>query len=252
MLHHLQGTNPVLYAVDGWVRNSREHPGIRNAVSLLQDSSREEINRLYIGSLTRGSGAMVFCGSFAGLEGTQSLRRVSSIRRSFTTAGVKRNSIMLQVKFTVDGIIDTLRRTGTHFVHCYLLQHNAGKHAKFTANGSPSSAAGQASSEEEMVNVPLLRSQVGFLNYNGSNDTLTFHIFQLRGSQVVEAARLHRLGFPESVPLLEFVRRFGLLAGDLASNKDVSVEQILSVNELDVASYRIGPSQVSYNSDFKN
>ncbi|KAH8332745.1 hypothetical protein KR074_009979 [Drosophila pseudoananassae] len=229
VLHHLQGTNPVLYAVDGWVRNSREHPGIRNAVSLLQDSSREEINRLYIGSLTRGSGAMVFCGSFAGLEGTQSLRRVSSIRRSFTTAGVKRNSIMLQVKFTVDGIIDTLRRTGTHFVHCYLLQHNAGKHAKFTANGSPSSAAGQASSEEEMVNVPLLRSQ-------------------LRGSQVLEAARLHRLGFPESVPLLEFVRRFGLLAGDLASNKDVSVEQILSVNELDVASYRIGPSQILFRS----
>ncbi|XP_017091807.2 unconventional myosin-XVIIIa isoform X3 [Drosophila bipectinata] len=229
VLHHLQGTNPVLYAVDGWVRNSREHPGIRNAVSLLQDSSREEINRLYIGSLTRGSGAMVFCGSFAGLEGTQSLRRVSSIRRSFTTAGVKRNSIMLQVKFTVDGIIDTLRRTGTHFVHCYLLQHNAGKHVKFTANGSPSSAAGQASSEEEMVNVPLLRSQ-------------------LRGSQVLEAARLHRLGFPESVPLLEFVRRFGLLAGDLASNKDVSVEQILSVNELDVASYRIGPSQILFRS----
>lgn len=68
---------------------------------------------------------------------------------------------------------------------------------------------------------------------------------QLRGSQVLEAARLHRLGFPESVPLVEFVRRFGLLAADLASNKDVTVEQILAVNELDVASYRIGPSQVS-------
>ncbi|KRF82961.1 unconventional myosin-XVIIIa isoform X4 [Drosophila virilis] len=233
VLHHLQGTNPVLYAVDGWVRHSREHPGIRNAVSLLQDSSREEINRLYIGSLTRGSGAMVFCGSFAGLEGTQSLRRVSSIRRSFTTAGVKRNSIMLQVKFTVDGIIDTLRRTGTHFVHCYLLQHNAGKHAKYTANGSPSSALGQAATEEELVNVPLLRSQ-------------------LRGSQVLEAARLHRLGFPESVPLLEFVRRFGLLAGDLASNKDISVEQILAVNEMDVASYRIGPSQILFRSGVLN
>ncbi|KAH8417188.1 hypothetical protein KR222_005934, partial [Zaprionus bogoriensis] len=234
VLHHLQGTNPVLYAVDGWVRNSREHPGIRNAVSLLQDSSREEINRLYIGSLTRGSGAMVFCGSFAGLEGTQSLRRVSSIRRSFTTAGVKRNSIMLQVKFTVDGIIDTLRRTGTHFVHCYLLQHNAGKHTKFTANGSPNtSATGPVAGEEELVNVPLLRSQ-------------------LRGSQVLEAARLHRLGFPESVPLLEFVRRFGLLAGDLASSKDISVEQILAVNELDVASYRIGPSQILFRSGVLN
>lgn len=76
-------------------------------------------------------------------------------------------------------------------------------------------------------------------------DVLLHYSFQLRGSQVLEAARLHRLGFPESVPLLEFVRRFGLLAGDLASNKDISVEQILAVNEMDVASYRIGPSQVS-------
>lgn len=247
VLHHLQGTNPVLYAVDGWVRYSREHPGIRNAVSLLQDSSREEINRLYIGSLTRGSGAMVFCGSFAGLEGTQSLRRVSSIRRSFTTAGVKRNSIMLQVKFTVDGIIDTLRRTGTHFVHCYLLQHNAGRHAKFTASGSPNpTATGLPASEEDLVNVPLLRSQVSWhLSAIYSRYINCLPLLQLRGSQVLEAARLHRLGFPESVPLLEFVRRFGLLAGDLANSKDISVEQILAVNELDVASYRIGPSQVS-------
>ncbi|KAI9580281.1 hypothetical protein GQX74_000274 [Glossina fuscipes] len=223
VLQHLQGTNPVLYMVNGWVRNSREHPAIRNAGSLLQDSSRDEISRLYIGSLTRSSGGIVFCGSFAGLEGTHSLRRVSSIRRSFTSAGVKRNSIMLQVKFTVDGIIDTLRRTGTHFVHCYLLQHNAGQQPAFSASGSPNTSVLQTSSEE-LVNIPLLRSQ-------------------LRGSQVLEAARLHRFGYPESVPLNEFERRFGLLAGE--SYKDVTVEQILSVNELDPATYRIGPSQVS-------
>ncbi|KAL9887348.1 myosin heavy chain-like isoform 2-T2 [Glossina fuscipes fuscipes] len=224
VLQHLQGTNPVLYMVNGWVRNSREHPAIRNAGSLLQDSSRDEISRLYIGSLTRSSGGIVFCGSFAGLEGTHSLRRVSSIRRSFTSAGVKRNSIMLQVKFTVDGIIDTLRRTGTHFVHCYLLQHNAGQQPAFSASGSPNTSVLQTSSEE-LVNIPLLRSQ-------------------LRGSQVLEAARLHRFGYPESVPLNEFERRFGLLAGE--SYKDVTVEQILSVNELDPATYRIGPSQILF------
>ncbi|XP_067640485.1 unconventional myosin-XVIIIa isoform X2 [Eurosta solidaginis] len=229
VLQHLQGTNPVLYTVDGWVRNSREHPGIRNAVTLLQDSSRDEISRLYIGSLTRSAGGIVFCGSVAGLEGTQSLRRVSSIRRSFTSAGVKRNSIMLQVKFTVDGIIDTLRRTGTHFVHCYMLQHNAGQHSSYSSSGSPNAAALHASIED-MVNVPLLRSQ-------------------LRGSQVLEAARLHRLGFPESVPLAEFVRRFGLLAGfDTAGSKDITVEQILAANEVDTATYRIGPSQILFRS----
>lgn len=164
VLQHMQGTNPVLYTADGWVRRSREHPGIRNAASLLQDSSREEISRLYIGSLTRSAGGIVFCGSIAGLEGTQSLRRVSSIRRSFTSAGVKRNSIMLQVKFTVDGIIDTLRRTGTHFVHCYLLQHNAGQHNSYSATGSPNGNE-IANNSDEMVNVPLLRSQVGSMMY---------------------------------------------------------------------------------------
>lgn len=164
VLQHLQGTNPVLYTVDGWVRHSREHPAIRNAVTLLQDSSRDEISRLYIGSLTRGAGGIVFCGSIAGLEGTQSLRRVSSIRRSFTSAGVKRNSIMLQVKFTVDGIIDTLRRTGTHFVHCYMLQHNAGQHSSYSASGSPNAAALQSNCED-MVNIPLLRSQVSVCAY---------------------------------------------------------------------------------------
>lgn len=54
---------------------------------------------------------------------------------------------------------------------------------------------------------------------------------------------MHRFGYPESVPLNEFERRFGLLAGE--SHKDVTVEQILTVNELDPATYRIGPSQVS-------
>lgn len=70
-------------------------------------------------------------------------------------------------------------------------------------------------------------------------------MFQLRGSQILDAARLHRMGFPECVPLIEFVRRFGLLAGD-AVCKDISVEDILNANEIDTATYRVGPSQVSY------
>lgn len=66
----------------------------------------------------------------------------------------------------------------------------------------------------------------------------------MRGSQILEAARLHRLGFPETVPINEFMRRFGLLCSDPAQ-KDLSVETILSSNEIDSSTYRIGPSQVS-------
>lgn len=48
-----------------------------------------------------------------------------------------------------------------------------------------------------------------------------------------------------SVPLSEFTRRFGLL-GDGALG-DVTVENILNLNEIDPSVYRIGPSQVRDN-----
>lgn len=70
---------------------------------------------------------------------------------------------------------------------------------------------------------------------------MVFHP-QLRGAHILEAARLHRLGFPEAVPLAEFVRRFGLV--NEMPTKDLTAEQILSSTDIDVSSYRIGVSQV--------
>lgn len=123
---------------------------------------------------------------------------------------------MFQIKLTVDGIIDTINRTGTHFVHCYLVQHNAATYSK-----APNSTL--AYTIEDIVNVPLLRSQ-------------------LRGTNVLEATQLHKLGFPESIPHSEFSRRFGLLID--GSTKANSIETILSTVEIDPSLYRIGPSQV--------
>lgn len=51
----------------------------------------------------RGAGVSgALCSSMPGLEGSQSLRRASSIRRTFTA--VKRKNVCLQVKFTVVSI----------------------------------------------------------------------------------------------------------------------------------------------------
>lgn len=62
---------------------------------------REDVNMLFVSARGAGvSGAL--CSSMPGLEGSQSLRRASSIRRTFTT--VKRKNISLQVKFTVVSI----------------------------------------------------------------------------------------------------------------------------------------------------
>jgi hypothetical protein len=62
------------------------------------------VNQLFVS--VRGLGvSSALGGSVVGIEGTQSLRRASSIRRTFTTgtAGIKRKSVCLQVKFTVVG-----------------------------------------------------------------------------------------------------------------------------------------------------
>lgn len=39
-LHHLQGTNPVTYAVDGWVAAAREVAAARAAAPLLLESQK--------------------------------------------------------------------------------------------------------------------------------------------------------------------------------------------------------------------
>lgn len=40
ILQHLQGTNPVLYSAKGWLKNSRENPVSRSAVTVLQESCK--------------------------------------------------------------------------------------------------------------------------------------------------------------------------------------------------------------------
>lgn len=122
---------------------------------------REEISKLFVAS--RGLGGMNYTGSFIGSEGSQSLRRASSIRRTFTgTAAIKRKSICLQTKFTVDGLIETLRRTKVRFVHCLLPQHNAGY---WDANASVLSIKSPNDNvDDNIINIPLLRSQVNHFN----------------------------------------------------------------------------------------
>lgn len=101
MIHHGQGTNSVLYDLDGWLKAAREMPTTRNAAMILTESSKEEMASLF--RSCRGPLPTTVSGSVAGIEGSQSLRRASSIRRTFTTgtAGIKRKSLALQLKFQV-------------------------------------------------------------------------------------------------------------------------------------------------------
>ncbi|XP_058174390.1 unconventional myosin-XVIIIa isoform X1 [Anopheles ziemanni] len=242
VLQHLLGTNPVLYSVTSWLKEAaaQAHYLPQRALNCLRDSVKPEINGLFVGTL--GGGAMMDSFAFGGVGGSggggsssqQSLRRMSSIRRTYAGAGgfPKRNSVVVQVKYTVDCLIDTLRRTGMHYVYCYLPQHNGG--TAMATGGVPvleqqARHDNGAREQEDLINIPLLRSQ-------------------LRGSQMLDFARLYRLGFPISVPLSEFVIRFGLLAEAGTSGGAATVDSILSNCEVDPSVYRIGTTQVFFRS----
>ncbi|CAH1113986.1 unnamed protein product [Psylliodes chrysocephalus] len=228
IIQHLQGTNPVLYSAKGWLKYSRENPISRTAVTLLQESCKEDLSALFV--TVRGLGPSSFGGSLVGLDGSQSLRRASSIRRTFTgAAGIKRKSVCLQTKFTIDGLIETLRRTKLRFVQCILPQHNAGL---CEANASLMAVKTTGQPDDSLLNVPLLRSQI-------------------RGGQILDAVRLYKQGFPTSLPLGEFRRKFNLLATDYKSSSPVldekkAVEDMLIALDLEVSSYRIGLSQIFF------
>ncbi|EAL41598.3 AGAP011138-PA, partial [Anopheles gambiae str. PEST] len=226
VLQHLLGTNPVLYSVTSWLREAaaQAHYMPQRALNCLRDSVKPEINGLFVGTLGGAMDSLAFGGGGSSQQlQQQSLRRMSSIRRTYTGTGFpKRNSVIVQVKYTVDCLIDTLRRTGMHFVYCYLPQHNGGTAMAMTGclfdqqqqqhHHQLTHEMNGRRAEDDIINIPLLRSQ-------------------LRGSQMLDFARLYRLGFPISVPLGEFVIRFGLLAEGGTTGSDWSEDSGRMSNE---------------------
>lgn len=229
ILNHFQGTNPVQYNASGWLKCCRDNPNIKMATQVLQDSKRQNINELF--NSVKAPVAGMVSGSIVGMEGSASLRRVGSMRRTFMsgTAGLKKRSMCLQVKFQVDSIIETIRKTKCHFIHCILPQHNAGLWELKTPS-VPQDKPG--ATEEILMNVPLIRSQ-------------------LRGSELLDSVRIFRQGFPDNMAFGEFRQRFeGLLAPNNKPAKDLPEKQtilhILDNLDLDKLNYRVGLSQVFF------
>ncbi|KAL8610894.1 hypothetical protein ACOMHN_056749 [Nucella lapillus] len=222
ILNHNQGTAPVHYNAAGWLRVSRDSPITKNSIVILQDSKSPGISQLF-GSLKGSAGGMV-SGSIAGMEGSTTLRRVGSMRRTFMsgTAAIKKKSVCLQVKFQVDSVMETLRKTQPHFVFCFLPQQAAGLcEVKVTG------AEGDA-----QLNVPLLRSQ-------------------LRGFEILDALRLHRQGFPDFMQFREFVQKFQALILPTSrpsanAEERQAVNQVLDNLDVDKLNYRVGLSKVFF------
>ncbi|XP_067133284.1 unconventional myosin-XVIIIa-like [Centruroides vittatus] len=228
ILNHFFGTSSVIYNVTGWIRNSRELPVTRHAATILQDSKKDYICQLFVSC--RGLFPAVGNCSLFNNDNFGSLRRTSSIRRAQTVAmtGIKRRSLPLQIKSTIDGLCDMLHKVQLHFVHCLLPQHNAGLCDLKNLNQSVGKSI---SSEDIPINIPLLRSQV-------------------RGAQILDAIRVHKQGFPEHITYSEFRRRFELLSPPEhhsvhpVLDEKKTAEKLLENIDIDKSLYRLGLSKI--------
>lgn len=222
ILNHNMGTTPVQYNAQGWLKACRENPMTRNASLVLQDSKKPNIAQLF--TSLKGQSAGIVGGSIVGMEGSTSLRRVGSMRRTFISgqAGLKKKSVCLQVKFNVDSIVDILKKTNVHFIHCILPHQYAGL-------GEQQKLA----QDDHILNVPLVRNQ-------------------LRGFQILEATRLYRQGFPDSMLFTDFINKFeplvpGLKKGDNREGEErLTVGTILDHLDIDKLNYRVGHSRVFF------
>uniref|UniRef100_A0A3Q2DY49 Myosin XVIIIA b n=1 Tax=Cyprinodon variegatus TaxID=28743 RepID=A0A3Q2DY49_CYPVA len=232
LLGHSHGTDWVEYNIQGWLGHAKNNPAAQSAATLLQDSQKKNISGLFLG---RSSGATVLSGSIAGLEGSSqlALRRATSMRKTFTTgvAAVKKKSHCIQVKLQVDALIDMVRRSKVHFVHCLLPK------AEAVGGSEPRVPHGESSDSGLMtLDVGLLRAQ-------------------LRGSKLLEALRIYRQGYPEHMVFSEFRRRFDVLApqptkkhgrNHIVPDEKRAVEELLESLELEKSSFHMGLSKVFF------
>ncbi|XP_051848233.1 unconventional myosin-XVIIIa isoform X4 [Antechinus flavipes] len=245
LLGHSHNTNWVEYNVEGWRNYAKQNPAMQNAPRLLQDSQKKIISNLFAG---RAGSAMVLSGSIAGLEGGSqlALRRATSMRKTFTTgvAAVKKKSLCIQIKLQVDALIDTIRKSKVHFVHCLLPV------AEGWAGEPRSASSRRVSSSSELDLPPGEHCEAGLLPLD-----IALLRAQIRGSRLLDALRMYRQGYPDHMVFSEFRRRFDILAPHLTKkhgrnyivvDEKRAVEELLESLDLEKSSCYMGLSRVFF------
>ncbi|XP_068765634.1 unconventional myosin-XVIIIa isoform X13 [Struthio camelus] len=242
-LGHSSGTNWVEYDATGWLNHVKHNPASQNASVLLQESQKKIISNLFAG---RAGSALVLSGSVAGLEGGSqlALRRATSMRKTFTTgvAAVKKKSLCIQVKLQVDALIDSIKKSKMHFVHCFLPKAEG-------AGGDPRGLPSRRVSGSEL-DLPAEHCEAGLMQLD-----VPLLRAQLRGSRLLDALRMYRQGYPDHMVFAEFRRRFDVLAPHLTKkhgrnyivvDEKRAVEELLESLDLEKSSYHMGLSRVFF------
>ncbi|XP_074777020.1 unconventional myosin-XVIIIb [Athene noctua] len=223
-ISHQLGTDPVRYDLTGWVSKAKLNLSAQNAIQVLQRSKVDAVKELVLPR----SRVPLPCRAVAGLEGRSqaALHRNACVRKTFASsfAAVKK-SVCAQLKLQADALTNLLRRSQLHFVHCLL--PGMPQPAGVPRPPTPPDAAPQ-------LDVPTLRAQ-------------------LEGTQLLDALRLHRVGYADRLLLTQFRRRFQVLAPDVMKkhssayevpDESKAIEELFQALDLEKRSVAVGRSQV--------
>ncbi|XP_053558065.1 unconventional myosin-XVIIIb [Bombina bombina] len=230
ILHQL-GKDPVRYDVTNWINKAKLNLSAENAIQILQQSRNDYVKDLF---LPRAKFPLI-CRSIAGMEGKsqQTLQRISCVRKTFATsfAAVRRKSVCAQIKLQMDALMNLLKRSQIHFVHCLV--------PRLGMDGT------------ECKTLQLCRRAAG--------DPINAHIdvptvrTQLAGAQLLDAMRLCRIGYTDRMGFTEFRLRFQVLALDAMKkynstyepvDERKAVEELFQLLDLEKKSVLMGRSQV--------
>ncbi|XP_072921995.1 unconventional myosin-XVIIIb-like isoform X3 [Hemitrygon akajei] len=227
VIAHQLGMCPVRYDLAGWINKAKPNQSLENASQLLQESRNESLKRLFC---TR-SKVPAICRSVSGLDQTsqQSTQRISCVRKTFSTsfAAVKRKSVCALIKLQMDALINLIKRSEAHFVHCFVARPDGTDGVELQNTRGQSLAT---------FDIPTVRSQ-------------------LQGSQLLDALRLYRLGFPDHMVLGDFRRRFQTLAPEImkkygatfmVTDEKKATEELLALLDLEKHSFTLGQSRIFF------
>ncbi|NWR50783.1 MY18B protein, partial [Regulus satrapa] len=182
-----------------------------------------------IRELLRPRAAPLCSRGLAGLEGRSqaALHRNACLRKTFASsfAAVRKRSVCAQIKLQADALTNLLRRSQLHFVHCLL--PGMGREGPVPQPPVPPDAAPQ-------LDVVALRTQ-------------------LEGTQLLDALRLHRVGYSDRLLLSQFCRRFQVLAPEVMKkhssayeepDESKAIEELFQALDLEKKSIAIGRTQV--------
>uniref|UniRef100_A0A8C5SXL0 Myosin XVIIIB n=1 Tax=Laticauda laticaudata TaxID=8630 RepID=A0A8C5SXL0_LATLA len=218
---HRLGKDPIRYDATGWVSKAKWNLSVQNAIQLLQQSKMKVF-------LPRAQ-VPLLCRSVAGWEGhsQQALKRSGCLRKTFSGsfATVRRRSVCAQIKLQLDALSNLVKRSRIHFLHCL-------------DPGTPEAPRPPTEVSEAAPgpawDVPALRAQ-------------------LSGSLILEALRLHRIGYADRMELTHFRRRFQVLAQpemkkftsayELPDEKK-ALEELFRALDLEKKSVALGHTQV--------